>query len=416
MRNYQGSGEGPSQKNIFMIAGVGIFCAICAAVGVLMLIKGAEWFGIGEGPSGTNEVADESTDDSGSKQPVQPGEVIEIGIAYGTEKKRWLLDAVAEWEKEPAGKQVKINLLPMGSLEGAQEVLAENKNIHVWSPASSVYKDRFVLDWQLKFSGDPIYAEDTLAISPMVFVMWEERYQAFIQKYGELNFSTIEQALNEPAGWDGIAGKPDWGLFKFGHTHPNKSNSGLVSLILMAYDYHKKTRDLQLKDILDTDFQSWFESLEKGVNFSVDSTGTLMERMVLTGPSTYDCVMVYENVAMDNIATAAGRWGEIRIVYPDRNLLNDNPYYILNTPWSDDAHKKTAKVFMEFLMSERIQRRALDHGFRPGNVRVPVKFAGSQFVSLENYGVKVDLNTACEPPKGAVLSNILDNWQRRHGR
>ena len=414
MKDYEAHQEQHARKNIILISVVGLFCAIVAGIGVTALFVGADMFGIGGEQPAENSSASGSTD--GSNDAGESIEQIEIGIAYGTEKKRWLKEAVEEWKKTPGAQQVKINLIPMGSIEGAHAVLAEDKRIHVWSPASSVYKDSFAVDWRLKYSGDPFYDEDILAISPMVFVMWEERYQSFIAKYGEVSFDTVAQALNEPGGWDAIDEKPDWGLFKFGHTHPNKSNSGLVSLILMAYDYHNKNKDLELKDILDPGFQSWFEGLEKGVDFSVASTGTLMERMIQMGPSKFDAVMVYENVAMENVATAAGRWGEIRIVYPTRNVLNDNPYYILNAPWSDDAHKKGAKVFMDFLMSERIQRLALNHGFRPGNVRVPIKFAGSMFNDLASYGVTVDLTTVCEPPKGAVLTNIQSNWQRRHGR
>ncbi len=78
----------------------------------------------------------------------------------------------------------------------------------------------------------------------MVFVMWAERYDAFVKKYGALTFQTISQALAEPSGWEAIAQKPEWGLFKFGHTHPNESNSGLMTLTLMAYDFAKKNRDL----------------------------------------------------------------------------------------------------------------------------------------------------------------------------
>src|SRR5260221_8058317 len=168
----------------------------------------------------------------------------EIGIAYGTEKKLWLEWAAKEFANTDAGRKVRINLLPMGSLEGAQALLAGDQRIQVWSPASSLYKDRFVQDWSLKYSKSPIAKEDSLALSPMVFIMWDERYQAFQKKYGEVSFDAIAKALLEPTGWQAIAGKPEWGLFKFGHTNPNASNSGLVTLTLMSYEHAKKTKGL----------------------------------------------------------------------------------------------------------------------------------------------------------------------------
>src|SRR3954447_24685756 len=49
---------------------------------------------------------------------------VRVGIAYGTEKERWLQWAAAEFAKTSDGKRIRIELIPMGSLEGAQAVLA----------------------------------------------------------------------------------------------------------------------------------------------------------------------------------------------------------------------------------------------------------------------------------------------------
>src|SRR5262249_31875380 len=81
----------------------------------------------------------------------------EIGDAYGTEKQRWLEWAAQEFQKTKTGKKTKVNLIPKGSLEGAQAILSQDKRIHIWSPASAVYKDVFVQDWQTKFGNNPIF-------------------------------------------------------------------------------------------------------------------------------------------------------------------------------------------------------------------------------------------------------------------
>jgi len=344
------------------------------------------------------------------------GPPVEIGIAYGTEKERWLQWAAAEFAKTKDGQRIKIDLIPMGSLEGAQAVLAGDTRIHVWSPASSLYKDIFLEEWQVKHGSDkPIVREENLALSPMVFVMWAERHPAFLKKYGEVSFKTLAQALAEPTGWQGIAGKPEWGLFKLGHTHPNESNSGLMTLALMAYDYHGKTRGLALQDILDPGFQSWALAFERGVSGLSNSTGNMMREMVLKGPSAYDAVVVYESVAIDYLKNAEGRWGELRVVYPARNAWNENPYYILDTPWSSKEQREAAGRFLDFLLTEPIQKQSLVHGFRPGNPAVPVRFAGSPFIAYQRYGLSVDLGSMCEPPKAEVLNNLLQWWQRSIG-
>ena len=343
------------------------------------------------------------------------GPQVEIGIAYGTEKQRWLEWAVSEFAKTSEGKRITVNLIPMGSLEGAHAILGGDKRITVWSPASAAYKDIFVQEWQVKFSGDPIVKEEPLALTPMVFVVWDERYKAFIQKYKVMSLDTINQALQEKTGWDAIAHQPDWGLFKFGHTHPNQSNSGLMTIVLAAYTFDHKTKDLTVRDVVNADFQQWLANLERSTSGLSNSTGNMMKEMVLKGPSSYDAAMVYENVAIDFLKNAEGRWGTIRVVYPEYNAWNENPYYIINAPWSTPEQRKAADTFLAFLLTERIQREALVHGFRPANPNVPVKFPESPFTTYAGNGVQVDLQKICEPPKAEVVNNLLASWQRSQG-
>jgi len=340
------------------------------------------------------------------------GPETEIGIAYGTEKQRWLEWAVQEFAKTGDGKKIKVNLIPMGSLEGAHALLSGDQRINVWSPASALYKDTFVQEWQVKYSQNPILKEEPLALSPMVFVFWDERYQPFVQKYKTVSYASIAQALQEKGGWDAIAQKPEWGLFKFGHTHPNESNSGLMTIVLAAYSYQKKTRDLQLKDVVDVSFQNWLQTFERGVSGLSNSTGNMMREMVLKGPSSYDGLIVYESVAIDYLKNAEGRWGQLRVSYPEYNAWNDNPYYIIDAPWSTKEQRKAAQTFLTFLLREPIQKESLNHGFRPANPNVAVKFPDSPFVKYADYGIRVDLPKICEAPRAEVVNNLLQSWQR----
>jgi len=344
---------------------------------------------------------------------VQPtGAAVEFGIAYGTEKKKWLQWAVEEYAKTPEGAKTKINLIPMGSVEGAMAILSDDTRIHVWSPASAAYKDVFVQEWQFKHGKTPIVREEPLALTPMVFVMWQERYDAFIAKYQKLDFQTLSQALKEPGGWDAIAGKPEWGVLKFSHTNPNQSNSGIVTLVLLAYDYAKKNAGLTLKDVLQPGFQTWMNGIENSVSGMSNSTGNLMRDMVLRGPSTYDVVFVYENVVIDYLKNAEGRWGSLRVAYPKANMWNENPYYVLDAPWISKEQRKAADQFADFLISEPIQREALKHGFRPGNPNVPIRFPESPFTVYADTGIQIDIGTVCEPPRAEVINNLLEIWQR----
>jgi Ca-activated chloride channel family protein len=257
----------------------------------------------------------------------------------------------------------------------------------------------------------------------MVFVMWKSRYQAFLARCPEVSLKTIDFAMQTKAGWAQIAAKPQWGRFKFSHTHPNQSNSGLMTLLLMSYEYFHKTSDLSVRDIMTEGFQDHLEGFERGVTGMSDSTGgltkllshstgDLMKEMVLEGPSRYDALLVYESVAIDYLGSAEGRWEPLQVIYPPCNLWSENPYYVLNTPWTTPAHQKAAEAFLKFLMSEPAQAKALEHGFRPGNPALPIKRPDSPFVRYAANGLSIEVSSICEVPAPEVIDNLLESWIR----
>jgi len=394
----------------------------CLAGAAVLFLRGP-WSASKSNASANGDAATGSSSGSatGRVQERAPttGDLVEIGIAYGSEKHTWFTWAVPEFAKTEAGRKIKINLKKMGSIEGAQAVLKEDKSINVWSPASRLYEHTLVDEWKLRRGGDsPIIKGELLALTPMVYVMWEERFKEFDKKFapeGGLNFRTIEKAFQAKGGWNDIAGKPEWGFFKFGHTHPQQSNSGLMTLILMAYDYHNKTTNLTMSDITDPKFQTWATSLQRGVTGLSTSTDNMMVEMVQRGPSTYDALFVYENTAIDRLESARDRSGRVRVVYPEKNAWNDNPYYVLNVPWSDKKQQAAAQAFLDFLMSEPAQQRALVHGFRPGNVNVSISGPDSPFTKYQEYGVRLQLPTVCDLPSGEVIQNLLIRWQQTRG-
>jgi serine/threonine protein kinase len=385
-----------------------------AAAAVFVLLAGALAIALGRG--GPKPATDR---DPGAATPaVAAAAPVEINIAYGTEKQSWLEPATEAFQKTAAGRGIKVNLIGMGSVEGAHAVLAgpQPTPIHVWSPASSAYRDVFEREWRVKSGKNPIIKAENLALTPMVFVMWESRYRPFVGKYGKVAFRSLAEAMREPGGWGAIAGKPDWGLFKFGHTHPNKSNSGLLTLVLMAYEFSDKERGLAVSDVTRADFQEWLHAFERNVprpsGSLTNSTGTLMREMVLRGPSQYDCLMLYENLAIDYLEAARDRWGELRVDYPEPNLWNEHPFYVLDVPWSSAEQRRAATEFLRFLMSEPVQRDALKHGFRPGNPSVPVRSSDSPLVRHEAHGIKLDLPRMGEPPTADVVNDLLAEFRR----
>lgn len=96
-------------------------------------------------------------------------------------------------------------------------------------------------------------------------------------------------------------------------------------------------------------------------------------------------------------------------------MWNDNPCYILDTTWSSADQRNAAGTFLDFLLSETVQKESLKHGFRPGNPTVPIKFPESPFVQYARFGLQIEIANVGQPPKADVINNLLAAWQRTQG-
>jgi ABC-type sulfate transport system substrate-binding protein len=182
----------------------------------------------------------------------------------------------------------------------------------------------------------------------------------------------------------------------------------------MTLEFYGKTSGLTVADLLKPDYQAFVASVEKGVPKFESSTGTFMTDMIRFGPSKYDIAVVYENLVISQIENAQGRWGNLRIYYPDTTLWSDHPIALLLGDWVTDAEKQAARALIAFLRSRPMQERALAYGFRPADPSVPIRTADAQnpYTRLAQYGVKVDIPPVATPPDGPVIRNMLTMWSR----
>ncbi len=344
-----------------------------------------------------------------------------IRFMYSTEKKTWLAEALKRFGAEHP--EVSVEVIEKGSLDMVQALLDQGERPTLISPADDVALNLLTSDWKQKNGSDLVAADGAdkavpLVITPLVLVAWDDRAAALSGKEKTVAFRQLRDAIANPKGWPGAGGKADWGFVKLGHTNPTRSNSGLQALILMAYEFHKKRAGLEVKDVLDEKFQDFMKTLEKGVPKFGDSTGTFMEEMVLYGPSKYDVVVTYENLAIQHIPNAQGRWGNLRVFYPAQTMWSSHPIAVLKGDWVTPEQRAAAQKLITYLREKPEQQRALALGFRPANPEVPVLSSdgGGPFKSAEAFGVRADLGSVVEPPPGPVIRNLMELWSRQIGR
>jgi serine/threonine protein kinase len=347
-----------------------------------------------------------------STQSMVAPQKIHLGIASESSKQRWMEPLAQKFEATPEGKNIDIDLIFFTAMESTEAILKGDRRIDVWCPASDLLEEDLVSQWKNKYGISPILSKNELAYTPMVFVIWEDRYNNFITKYKTLNFKTLAAAISEKDGWGTIAKKPEWGLFGFGSTDPKYSNGGLMMLTLLAHEYYRKASALTIADIQNAEFQEYLKNFQAKTRILGNSTSESIQKMLVKGPASIDAAFLPENVAVDYLKDAEGRWGKFHFAYPEYNMWNENPYCILNTPWASENHKQAAKAFLNFLLNDSIQQKALDHGFRPVDTGVAFLVEGSPFLRYRDAGLKVDIGTTCEAPEKDVLHALQESWKK----
>jgi hypothetical protein len=355
---------------------------------------------------------------------IPPPAPVNVNLLYSTEKEAWLGEVVTDFEASGAsvdGHPVKIQLEKMGSWEINTAVLNGTRKPVIISPASSLQIAALQDASTAQFGKSLVNPADIAACrpvvkTPLVLVAWKERADVLWgQQPGASLWKDLHDALTNSQGW-ALYQHPDWGYVKFGHTDPLKSNSGFMTILLMAYGYHGKTSNLSTSDILsDSDFQKWFLETEASIGQFESSTGPLMQKMIAYGPSTFDLVSVYEATAIEQADNAVGRYGELRIYYPPALLWSDHPFCVLNADWVDPQQTRAAKLFIDFLTSKPAQELALNkYGFRPVDTSIQLTQPGSPFERYAANGFKADLSNLPEVqiPSGAVLNTLRDFWAR----
>jgi ABC-type glycerol-3-phosphate transport system substrate-binding protein len=377
---------------------------VVAAVIIVLLAKGGK-------------PAAPATPGSAATQAEPTAKATTITVVYSTEKKDWIEAASADFAK--SHPDIKVELVGKGSIDAAQAILDGGLQPTVWSPADTMAMNLLASDWQTKNHADLISpsgadAAQALLLTPLVFVCWEDRAEALLKASGGvISWKALHTAVTSPKGWLAVGGQGKWGFVKLGHTDPTKSNSGLEALYLMALEFTGKPK-LAIEDLLDPKLQEFVRGVEKGVTKFEASTGTFMTDMVRFGPSKYDIAVVYESLAISELANAAGRWGKLKVYYPATTIWSDHPIALMQGAWVTAEQKTAARKLIAYLRSKPAQQRALEFGFRPADTSIPVVSSDAQnpFTRLAPDGITVDVPTAAAAPDGVVVRNLMMMWTR----
>ncbi|MCA8935769.1 MAG: VWA domain-containing protein [Planctomycetes bacterium] len=359
-----------------------------------------------------SEVPAPNPSTSSSTDAAPPGS-LEIVFPFGSEKEDWLeavtKDFNAAGHESSSGKPIYIKLMPMGSGECMEEVRTGRVQAHLVSPASGAFIELANATHRTETGKNLVERSENLVLSPVVIAMWKPMAQAMGWPDKQIGWGDILDIAQSGEGWKKY-NMPQWGKFRFGHTHPEYSNSGLISLLAEVYAATGKTRGLTREDVAKSETAKYLEEIEQAVVHYGSSTGFFGKTMFNNGPSYLSAAVMYENMVIEAERGDYNLSMDVVALYPKEGTFwSDHPCGLVNAAWNDDEHKEAAQSFIDYLLEKPQQERAMQFGFRPSDVKVPLAAPID-----EAHGVNPkEPKTTLEVPGADVMNDILKLWSKK---
>jgi Ca-activated chloride channel family protein len=340
------------------------------------------------------------------------GDKLELTFTYGSEKEKWINEVTAEFNRADhrtsSGKRIHVSAIPMGSGEAIDEVMEGRRQPHLISPASAAFIKLGNAQSQSKYGKDLIASTDNLVLSPVVIAMWKPMAEALGWGKRPIGWSDILALARNQKGWEAY-GYPQWGRFKFGHTHPQFSNSGLISLFAEVYAGSGKTAGLTVADVNKPHTADFLSGIEKSVVHYGSSTGFFGRQMFSTGPQYLSAAVLYENMVTESYSQNNLPFPVVAIYPKEGTFWSDHPIGIVEREWVTPEHREAAKTYIQYLLQRPQQEKAIAYGFRPGAVDVPLASPIDEAHGVDPKEPK----TTLEVPSVPVMDAILTIWQQK---
>jgi Ca-activated chloride channel family protein len=378
---------------------------VCKRCVLALLLGIAAVFSI----SGCRQQANQAEGTSGKLQPASANE-LRLTFTYGSEKQKWVEDVTAAFNASGArtsdGRHITVQAIPKGSGELVEDLLSGNDHADLTSPASGIFIKQGNARSRAATGQDLIGSTQSLVLSPVVIAMWKPMAEAIGYGKKPIGWSDILALAHDKKGWSAY-GFPQWGKFKFGHTHPAYSNSGIISLIAENYAATGKVRGLTLADVRNPKTAQFVQGIEDSVVHYGSSTGFFGRKLFESGPEYLSAAVLYESMVVEANHPGNTMPFPVVAIYPKEGTFwSDHPVGIVNREWVTPDRKAAAQVYINYLLAQPQQQKALTYGFRPGSTDVPV-------------GVPIDLThgvdpaqpkTTLEVPTPEVIDAIQQQW------
>lgn len=334
-----------------------------------------------------NETEGEDPDPLASAVETLAGSnALEITFFSSNTKEDWINTVTESFNKQrfqtSTGNPIEVKVSHGNSGGSRDDILAGHLKPTIWSPGEQSWVNSANQEWR-ELHGKLLVLEpcSPSVYAPTGFGMWRPMAEALGWPDQPISWDTIISLAADPQGW-GSYGHPEWGQFKFGHTHPDYSNTGVLMLTALAYDVTGQTGELTYDMVKSEPVMEAMRNVELHTYHYGKQSRNLANLMALRGPSYLHAITMTEaEVLRTNREQADVLQFPLVFIFPANGTFwAEHPLCILDGDWVNAEQKEAARLYIGYLLAREQQVLAVDYGLHPIMKDIPLHAP----LSLEN--------------------------------
>ncbi|MBP8000917.1 MAG: VWA domain-containing protein [Chloroflexi bacterium] len=355
----------------FVIIGIAVVAIMC--VGLFTVFRS-----LATGNNNQSDIANTAEDEVASTS--LPADTIVVTLESSNTKQNWVDQVVAKFNSEQhqtaAGNLIVVQVKHGTSGDAMNAILDGTLQPTAWSPGDQSWVEQANQTWRDR-TNKPLASQtcQPTVLAPIGFAMWQPMAETLGWPEQPIGWDTIVELAADPNGW-ATHNRPEWGLFRFGHTHPAYANSGLLAMTSFVYGIAGQAETLTAAQVYDPAIEEAMRTLARNTAKYGRQAPALLELMAQEGPSYLHAAAVPEAEAIRfNVERGSELAFPLAFIFPSGGTIwADHPYCILdNADWVSDEQAEGAQIFLDFLHERTQQEMAMDNYLRPLDTDIPLR-------------------------------------------
>jgi Ca-activated chloride channel family protein len=340
----------------------------------------------------------------------EPKNALALQFYSSSAKRTWINEVTAAFNAQDHrvdGKQIVVKVTHVTSGGSFRNIKEGKIKPDIWSPGDDSWIKLANVHWKNIHLKTLMPTTKPLVNVPLIIAMWEPMAQALGYPDKPVGWTDIARIAADPKGWAAF-GHPEWGKFKWGHAHA-EANSGFLTVLSEIYACCGKTENLTVDDLKSPKVKKFLKTAESAIEHYGMSNSWIDNFMRTKGPGYLSAAVQYENTIIESNRKHGSRPFKLLAVYPKEGAFwTRHPVGVPDAEWVTPLKRQAAELYIDYLLEEETQRKAMEIGLRPVSQTISV---GNPFTA--EYGVQTDISKvkAFRVPDERVLRRVRELWE-----